>query len=432
MFLKFVICEKNYGMIASLLYDFSVKLMSIGINSVGLFHKKTGLFVQGRKNIFQKIDLKLEGNASPIAWFHCASLGEFEQAKPVMQAFKKEFPEYKLFLTFFSPSGYEVRKNDATADYIFYLPLDTKSNAEKFMKLVSPKIAFFVKYEFWPNYLKTLRKNNITSISFSTIFRKNQVFFKNYGGFYREVLQCLSYIFVQNEVSTKLLDSIQYKNYELTGDTRFDQVKKICANAKKNDIVEKFKGKNQLLVIGSSWLSDMEVLYPLINAENKDLRVVIAPHNIKIGEIKEMQNSIRLKSTRYSEASLDYISESEVLIIDNYGMLSSLYQYADVAYIGGAFNKGLHNTLEAATFGIPIFFGKDETNKKFQEAMDLVAIGAAEEVTTKEDASEKINVLLENELEKNRIGDLSKAYVHEKSGATNRIIEYMKQILRNK
>ena len=416
-------------MILSLLYNLSIHAMGLGIKVISKFNKKMQLFTTGREDIFDKISKKLENNKKSIAWFHCASLGEFEQAKPVIESFKNQFPDFKIFLTFFSPSGYEVRKNEPIADYIFYLPLDTKSNAKRFVELIQPKVALFVKYEFWPNYIQELKRLQIKTISFSTILRKDQVFFRWYGGFYRNVLRSFDAIFVQNETSKKLLQSIDYKPVYLGGDTRFDQVIKICEKAKKNTLVEKFKGENLLLVIGSSWLSDMEVLYPIINAEHKNLKFVIAPHNIKEDEIAKMKETIGLKTIVYSALTEENSQEHKVLIIDNYGLLSSLYGYADFAYIGGGFNKGLHNTLEAATFGIPLFFGKDETNKKFQEATDLLKIESASEVENKEELKEKFTLLLYNSEERERKGKLASDYVKKKAGATHLIMKYMNTLI---
>ncbi|GGD53018.1 3-deoxy-D-manno-octulosonic acid transferase [Emticicia aquatilis] len=422
--------------------------------------------MEGRKNIFERLgstsltnhdsdSITNLGSASlsnpftersrgTLAWFHCASLGEFEQGRPVIEAFRAKYPAYKILVTFFSPSGYEIRKNYAGADYIFYLPADTPANARKFIEIVKPSIVFFVKYEFWRNYLNELERKQIPVISFSAIFRPNQLFFKPYGGFYREVLTKFRHILVQNQESFDLLKSINIQPITLAGDTRFDRVKQIVDAKKDIPIAAQFKANRQVFMVGSAWQTDMEVLIPLMNSFNvdrvsnpADVRVtdeiafVIAPHEIHREEINAWQKQIELKSICFSEVKPDTkLTDYQVLIIDNIGMLSSLYQYADFAFIGGSFGKGLHNILEAATFGMPIFFG-NKAYHKFQEAVDLVKQGGAFAVSSTNDLGEILKNLRSNEAKKKETDKISQNYVLQNIGATEKVMSVVASILNN-
>ena len=416
-----------------LLYNFLIHAYSFIISIIAPFNSKAKFWVEGRKNIFERLDLAsvINSSTTSLAWFHCASLGEFEQGRPVIEAFRVKYPNYKILVTFFSPSGYEIRKNYTGADFICYLPADTPQNAQKFIEIVKPSVVFFVKYEFWRNYLIELEKQQIPVISFSAIFRPNQLFFKSYGGFYREILTKFKHILVQNQESFDLLKSIDIQQITLAGDTRFDRVKQIVDAKIDIPIAERFKANRQILMVGSAWQTDLEVLIPLINSLKKDsnLTFVIAPHEIHQEEINAWQKQIESKSICFSEVKTDTkLIDYQVLIINNIGMLSSLYQYADFAFIGGSFGKGLHNILEAATFGMPIFFG-NKAYHKFQEAVDLVNLGGAYAVKSTDDLGVMLNDLRLNELKKKKTDKISQNYVLQNIGATEKVMYEVESIL---
>lgn len=403
-----------------LVYNIATSGYHLLVKLAAPFNKKAALWTKGRQGLLTRVASRLKDNKNPVAWFHCASLGEFEQARPVMEYFSKEFPGYKILITFFSPSGYEIRKNYSGADYIFYLPEDTRRNAERFIDLVNPKLAFFVKYEFWYHYIHTLHQRKIPIISFSAIFRKNQIFFKFYGGFYRNILKMFDKIFVQDESSLHLLSAFGITNAEISGDTRFDRVAEIRKKAMDIPLIEKFKQGKPLLVIGSSWPEDMRVLAPFINSFNDPLKVIIAPHELSEERISGIITALKKSSVRYSQASQVNSEQADVLIIDNIGMLSSLYRYADYAFIGGAFGKGLHNILEAATFGMPLFFGP--LYDKFKEARDLVSKSCAFPAKTTEEFRENFSSVYYDDKKRNTIIAESRAYVEKNRGATEIIV----------
>lgn len=414
-----------------ILYRLAVFSYGLLIRLIAPFNSKAGKWVSGRKKIFRKLEASFLVNKFPVVWFHCASLGEFEQARPVIESFRLNYPSYKILLTFFSPSGYEIRKNYPHADYIFYLPLDTPRNARKFVEITNPEIAFFVKYEFWYFLLSELHRRKKTIVSFSAIFRPDQYFFKPNGELYRNLLRRFDRIFVQNQASLELLNKHRIHNGEMAGDTRFDRVRQICDQRKEIPEAETFKAGKRLLIIGSAWKQDMDVLMPFINNYNKELKVIIAPHEIKESYIAELQKEITRKSIRFSSVSSvdDHaLAEYEVLIIDNIGMLSSLYAYADFAYVGGAFGKGLHNILEAATFGMPVFFGPNYD--KFQEAKDLLGMGCAFSITRVEDFYTNFDVLYQNDSSRKFIALKAKEYVKSNTGATSKIMDYCHEILK--
>jgi len=417
----------------NLLYNFLIHAYSFTISIIVPFNSKAKFWVEGRKNIFERLgstSLTNRGSTS-LVWFHCASLGEFEQGRPVIEAFRVKYPAYKILVTFFSPSGYEIRKNYTGADFIFYLPADTPQNAKKFIEIVKPSIVFFVKYEFWRNYLTELEKQHIPVISFSAIFRPNQLFFKSYGGFYREILTKFKHVLVQNQESFDLLKSIDIQQITLAGDTRFDRVKQIVDAKKDIPIAERFKANRQILMVGSAWQTDMEVLIPLMNLLKNDsnLTFVIAPHELHREEINAWQKQIESKSICFSEVKTDTkLIDYQVLIINNIGMLSSLYQYADFAFIGGSFGKGLHNILEAATFGMPILFG-NKAYHKFQEAVDLVKQGGAYAIESTDDLGEILYDLRSNEVKKKKADKISQNYVLQNIGATEKVMQIVESIL---
>ncbi|AKQ46273.1 3-deoxy-D-manno-octulosonic acid transferase [Rufibacter radiotolerans] len=405
---------------STILYEVGIRAYGLGVRLAAPFVPKAALWVKGRKDIFQEIREKLKGNTAPLAWFHCASLGEFEQGRPLMEAFKEKFPDFKIVLTFFSPSGYEVRKNYPGADFIFYLPLDTDHNARCFVSLVKPKLAVFVKYEFWHHYTKALRKRHIPMFSVSAIFRPNQVYFRKGGGFYRRILERFSHIYTQNQESLELLAGLDFSKVSLAGDTRVDRVLQTAEKAAPIPVAQAFKGSDPVMVIGSSWPQDLKVLVPFMQGELATLKFILAPHEIKEHELAELEAQFPAKAIRFSQADPATVANYRLLLIDNIGMLSSLYQYANYAYVGGAFGKGLHNTLEPAAFGPPIFFGPKYA--KFQEAIDLVEIGAAFPVHSAQELSKAFKALEENPSARANIKTNIQEYLKKQAGATERIL----------
>lgn len=368
--------------IMSLLYNLAIYLYFLVILAVSPFNSKAALWIKGRKNIFYKLKEKI-GDDSNIAWFHCSSLGEFEQGRPVIEEFKRRYSSYRILLTFFSPSGYEIRKNYKIADYVFYLPSDTRRNARKFLKIVNPRVTFFVKYEFWRNYLNELKKNKMKVYIFSANFREGQLFFKPYGKWYKDVLLNFDHIFVLNENSSALLKSCGINNVTVSGDTRFDRVKSISENFTDLPLINLFKDGKLIFIAGSTWEKDIKIISEYINSDENDLKFIIAPHEIKQSNISYIFQNINKKIIKYSEADTGNIIDKRVLVIDNIGMLSSLYRYADIAFVGGGFDNGIHNLLEAAVFGLPVIFGPN--NKKFIEAQDLIRLGAGFEIASIQD-----------------------------------------------
>ena len=355
------------------LYNLVVILASQLLKLTSLFSPKMKLFLDGRKSVFKELAYKIKTTDKTI-WFHAASLGEYEQGLPVMEAIKKQFPNHKIVVTFFSPSGYEVRKNNTIADVTIYLPLDTISNAKQFIELVHPEMAFFIKYEYWPNYLNELKNKNIKTYLISGILRENQTFFKWYGGFYRNALKTFDYFFVQNESSKKLLKSIGFNNVKVSGDTRFDRVVSILERDNSLDFIKQFKDNKTTIVIGSSWPKDENLLVNYINQSSDDVKFIIAPHNIKSEQIQELKNAVAKKTVLFSDVETRLIAslqENNVFIIDTIGILTKIYSYADIAYVGGGFgNPGVHNILEPATFGVPVVIGSNFSH--FAEATALV------------------------------------------------------------
>jgi 3-deoxy-D-manno-octulosonic-acid transferase len=409
-------------------YNISIFFLGLGLRLLSLFNAKAREFVTGRKGIFKKIEHALQGNSQPVIWVHCASLGEFEQGRPVIEALKREFQAFKIFLTFFSPSGYLVRKSYPKADYVFYLPLDTRANARKFMDRVKPVLAIFVKYEFWFYYSKTLKKKKVPLISISSIFRKEQFFFRKTGSFNRRILKNVTHFFVQNPESVELLRSINLYNASISGDTRFDRVKEIADRREEIAIAKKFKGNDRVLVVGSAWQEDLEVLVPLIN--QGELKFIVAPHEITENLIQKLAQVLTVKSVLYSQAADKNLEQFKVLIIDNVGLLSRLYGYADFAFIGGAFGKGLHNILEAASYGIPVLFG-NKNFEKFQEATDLIHLGGAFPVANYPDLKRKYQVL-STPATYLLACEVCRRYVAGNTGATEKIMEYCRKLLTRK
>jgi 3-deoxy-D-manno-octulosonic-acid transferase len=409
------------------LYNSALLLARMGYSLAGFFNPKAKAFNEGRSQIFKKLKSTLQNNTSPVIWVHCASLGEFEQGRPVIEKLKEEFSDHKILLTFFSPSGFEVRKGYDKADYVFYLPWDTRKNASQFIELTKPVLAIFIKYEFWYHYSAQLNKRNIPLLSVSTIFRKDQLFFKGYGGFYRKILFNFNHFFVQNEESAKLLRDIKLMNYTKAGDTRFDRVNELVNRGSDLPAVTAFKGNEKIMVIGSCWPEDLDVLIPFINENYHHIKFIIAPHEITESFISNLEESLNAETIRYSKIETIKPENAHVLIIDNIGMLGRLYKYGEFAYIGGAFGKGLHNILEAACYGIPIFFG-NKNYQKFQEAIDLINRGGAFEISDYLDFKNKYEMVT---LPQTFLlaCEVTRQYVEENLGATEKVMSYCRTLL---
>lgn len=378
--------------------------------------------MNGRKDVFKTLEMQLQPNDKTI-WVHCASLGEFEQGLPIIEALKKEATTHKIIITFFSPSGYEVKKNSAAADIITYLPLDTKQNAKRFLNLVQPDIAIFVKYEFWPNYLKELQNRNIDTYLVSGIFRKEQAFFKWYGTWILNSLNTFNHFFVQNDTSKTLLNNINFTNVTVSGDTRFDRVLKILSQDNALPFIEDFKADKTTIVYGSSWPEDEVVYLDALNSSDKNTKHIIAPHNINPQHIDKLKNQISKSVVLFSEMSGKNLANYDVFIIDTIGLLTKIYSYADIAFVGGAYKTGLHNTLEPAVFGIPIIIGPQYD--KFQEAVDLVNKKGITVAPTKTVYKEHIAALINSEKLRKDIGNINKTYIFENSGATTLIFKHL-------
>lgn len=384
------------------------------------------LFVQGRKDVFKILHQKISTEDKTI-WFHCASLGEFEQGVPIIEAIKKLKPDHKIVISFFSPSGFEIKKNTPLADAVVYLPMDTPSNAEKFIEAIHPSIAFFVKYEFWPNYLFELQKKKIPTVLISGVFRENQIFFKSYGGFMRKALSTFDHFFVQDENSQKLLKKIGFENVTLSGDTRFDRVSHQIEMDNTLKFAEEFKGKSLCIVCGSTWPEDEIVLLDYINTAPENVKFIIAPHKIEPDKIENFRNKITKKTLLHSRKDEVAISEYSVLIIDCIGLLTKLYSYADIAYVGGAMGKtGLHNILEPATFGVPIVIGKNYED--FPEAIRLQDLAGLFSVEDKRECTSIFEKLTNDPNFRNKTGMIAGHFVNKNTGATDIILKFISKI----
>lgn len=404
-------------------YNFIVLIASQILKIVALLSPKMKLFVDGRKTVFSTLKGKISPTDQSI-WFHAASLGEYEQGLPVIEKIKEKYPNHKIVVTFFSPSGYEVRKKNTVADVTVYLPLDTKSNAEKFIELINPELVFFIKYEYWPNYLNELKKRHIKTYLISGILRENQAFFKWYGGFYRNALKTFDFFFVQNENSKKLLQSIGFNNVKISGDTRFDRVVSILEKDNTLDFIEEFKDNKTTIVIGSSWPKDENLLVEYINNYSENVKFIIAPHNIKQEQIQELKNSIKKKTVLFSEKENQNLSDFNVFIIDTIGILTKIYSYADIAYVGGGFgNPGIHNILEPATFGIPIIIGPNYSH--FEEAIALVNLDGCISVSNYNDLKDTLDLLIQNNEERYEKGHICSTFIQMNKGAAAIIMNHI-------
>ena len=390
------------------------------------FNSKAKLLVTGRQIAFNSIADKLQKGKKSL-WFHCASLGEFEQALPLIEAIKLTYPQYQLFVSFFSPSGFEYQKENPVVDGVFYLPADTKSNAKSLIDLLNPSVVFFIKYEYWYHYLNMCNEKDIPVISVSTILRPDQVFFKFYGSFYREMLKKFYFFFVQNQETLILLKSVGLENAIISGDTRFDRVNSILNKNTPLKFIDNFKGSDKLIVLGSTWRKDIDLWMDYINF-SQNLKFIIAPHNISMDEIAYVEEKIKSKTLRYSNIS-NGVDNLNVLIIDNIGMLSSIYKYADITYVGGAFGEGLHNILEPATYSKPVIIGKGKLNKKYQEVQALLNAGGAFEIADSASLERVMKKLLTDEDFYSKASQACRSYVERNLGSADIILNHLKAIL---
>lgn len=427
------------------MYNLIIYIYQLGVIIASLFNEKVRKMWRGEREAIRILKEKVDPNAQYV-WFHAASLGEFEQGRPLMEQLRQDHPEYKILLTFFSPSGYEVRKNYAGADIICYLPLDTITNARRFLRTIRPVMAFFIKYEFWYNYLHILKHRGVPVYSVSSIFRPGQIFFRWYGRQYSHVLKCFTHFFVQNEISKELLGTIGITNVSIVGDTRFDRVLQIKAAAKQLPIVEAFldvrgegsevRGEKsgaaesgsaeapKVFVAGSSWPPDEDIFIPFFN-EHRDWKLIIAPHVIGEEHLKQIESKLAgRKVARYSSledpGNPEIPDNLEVLIIDCFGLLSSIYHYADVTYVGGGFGVGIHNTLEAAVWDVPVIFGPN--NERFQEAQGLKACGGGYEITGADDFRRIMQRFIDTPQTITEAGRQSGAFVQQMTGATKKVL----------
>ncbi len=409
------------------LYNLIVQIADFLLKIFAVFSPKIKLFVEGRKTVFEILQDKIKPN-DKVIWFHAASLGEYEQGLPVIEKIKEKFTDHKILISFFSPSGYEVRKNNLMADITIYLPSDTTKNVSRFLKLVQPEMAFFIKYEFWPNYLNALKKRKTPTYLISGIFRENQMFFKWYGGFYRKALDAFTHFFVQNERSKTLLLKLHKTNVAISGDTRFDRVASILEKDNSLDFIENFKNNTLTIVVGSSWPKDECLLVDYINKTTEKVKFIIAPHTIKDSQIDELKNSITKKVVLFSEKEIKNLADYDVFIIDTIGILTKIYSYAEIAYVGGGFgNPGVHNLLEPATFGIPIVIGSNFSH--FAEAIALINLDGCVSVSNLNELKDAFSNLISNDAIRNEKGHICSTFVQMNQGATAIIVNHISKNL---
>ncbi len=406
------------------IYNIGIALAGFGLKTTSFFNKKIKKGVVGRKNTFSILQKKLNPTNKTL-WFHCASLGEYEQGLPVFNVLRNHYKNHKIVLSFFSPSGYEIRKNSPMADVVVYLPLDTKSNAQQFLNLVNPELTVFVKYEIWPNFLNELKNRKLKAILISASFRKNQSFFKFYGNEVRQALFAFEHIFTQNETSKKLLESINYNTITVSGDTRFDRVSSQLDIDNALDFIETFKQQKLCIVAGSTWPEDENLFINFINNEaSKEVKFIIAPHNIKPNQIKNIQEKLNVESVLFSEKEHKQLETVQVFIVDTIGILSKIYSYANIAYVGGALGTtGLHNTLEPAVFGVPIIIGKH--HEKFPEAQQMIDNKGMFSISNQAEFNTILNELIENSEKRWLSGKNNSNYISKNKGAVNTIITYL-------
>ena len=403
------------------MYNIVMYAMELGVSIAALFSTKVRKMWRGERAAFAELRERVDASAEYV-WFHAASLGEFEQGRPLMEALRRAYPQYKILLTFFSPSGYEVRKDYKGADIVTYLPIDTVSNARRFLRIVRPVMAFFVKYEFWYNYLHILRHRNVPTYSVSSIFRPGQIFFRPYGRQYGRVLRCFTRFFVQNEESRDLLAGIGITPVDVVGDTRFDRVLQVREAGKRLPIVERFvENAARVFVAGSSWLPDEELFLHYFRS-HPEWKLIIAPHVIKEEHLAQIRQLLQGKKVaRYTQTNEETVAEADVLLIDCFGLLSSVYHYGQVAYVGGGFGVGIHNVLEAAVWGMPVVFGPN--NKHFQEAQGLIAAHGGFEVSNVDDLAQLMNRFETDSEMLQQSAQSAARYVEKLTGATQKVME---------
>ena len=408
-----------------LIYNIGVYIADFHLKIIAIFSHKLKLGVDGRAQTFNILETSISKNDKTF-WFHCASLGEYEQGLPVFKVLRDKYPLHKIVLTFFSPSGYEIRKNTDVADIVVYLPMDTKVNAKRFLNIVHPELTIFVKYDIWPNYLIELKKRNLRAILISALFRNNQSYFKPLGSMMRNALSAFEHIFVQNEDSKKLLESINFNNVTVAGDTRFDRVTNQLKTDNKLTFIEEFKQDKQCIVVGSSWPEDEELLVNYINSNSsKNIKYIIAPHNIKQNQIQNLTSKLNVKTVLFTEKESQNLSDYSVFIIDTIGILSKIYSYADIAYVGGAMGTtGLHNILEPAVFGVPIIIGKNHS--KFPEAQQMIDFGGLKSIKNEDELNSELTSIIENASKRNQMGSLNKEFIDLNKGAIQKITNYVK------
>lgn len=399
--------------------------MQAAIRIAAFWNKKAALWVNGRKNIFLQLQSAPGISTHPVIWFHCSSLGEFEQSRPVMETLRLQYPGYKILLTFFSPSGYEIRKSYPGADWIFYLPADSKMNARRFLDTVQPVLAVFTKYDYWYYYLSECKKRNIPLLMISSVFRKRQPFFQWYGHLHRKMLRCITHFFVQDALSKTLLNQLNIEQVTISGDTRFDRVIEIAEKAQPLELISTFCSASVVLVAGSTWPADEKIICQAV-ASMTDVKLILAPHEIHQEHLQRLKSQFT-QSVFFSEINHAgaFLESPRCLIIDNIGMLSKLYAHGTLAYVGGGFNKGIHNILEAAVYGLPVFFGP--RFEKFREAVELKKMGAAFCIQDAEELKNKINLLIQNPDLYNQCRQRAKNYVYNNRGATAKIVQYIQE-----
>lgn len=410
------------------LYNVIVIGASLILRLATLLNSKLALFVNGRKETLSIIQKHISNN-DRVIWIHAASLGEYEQGLPVMEKLKFEYPDHKILLTFFSPSGYEIKKNSQVADVICYLPLDTKRNVASFIKAAHPELVIFIKYEIWPNYLAALKDRETPLFLISALFKENQIYFKWYGSFMRKALNKFSHFFVQNEKSSELLKKIGFENITIAGDTRFDRVSEILERDNTLDFMNRFKQNTFCFVCGSTWPEDEQIIIDYINQNKLPLKFIIAPHTIKTKHIESIKNELKKPAICYSELNDSKIEEFDVLIIDNIGLLTKIYSYADVAYVGGGFATGLHNTLEPAVFGIPVLIGPQFEG--FAEAEHLVTLKGVLSINNSTEFQSQLNTYFADENLRKETGQINHRFIQEQQGATKKVLNAINSILKN-
>lgn len=414
----------------SLLYNFFVSLSLKGATFLSFFSPKIRLWIKGREHWKEQLDAFVQANSNAKIWFHCASLGEFEQGKPVMQALKEAYPQISIVVTFFSPSGYEARKNTDLAEYVGYLPADTEQNALDFVELLKPKLAVFVKSEIWPNFISAIKTNHVPSFLISARFYEGQSIFKNNRKFFRNQLKKFDFIFVQDKASQKQLKKFNIESV-LAGDTRFDQVPQLVSSGYSNPIIRRFKGDDTLLVVGSCWNEDLDVLLESINSSGQNHKIILAPHDISEKMVVGIEAKLQVPYVKYTDANeISDIYDKKVLILNTIGILANVYRYGDLAYVGGAFKQGLHNILEPAVFGIPVIFGPETTG--FFEASEMIKAGGGFSVSNVKETTELISFLFSDIAARKNAGNANESYMASKIGATAKIMNNARVILTRK